>query len=103
VGGRIYEHAGDRVCEWGRVVAWQPPHRVVLSWHPGREPSTAQEVEVTFETDPGGTRVRLVHRGWEALGRAAMETRKSYESGWVGVLAEFAAALTTAHTTGEDA
>ena len=103
VGGRIYERAGVQTSEWGRVVEWQPPHRVVFTWYPGRDPATGQQVEVTFETQRGATRVRLVHRGWEALGAAAMQTRTNYESGWAGVLADFAAALTTAHTTGEGA
>jgi uncharacterized protein YndB with AHSA1/START domain len=96
VGGRIYERAGDRASEWGKVVEWQPPHRVVFSWYPGREPATAQRVEVTFEAEAGGTRVTLVHRGWEALGAAATETRERYDSGWVRVLAEFAASPTSA-------
>jgi uncharacterized protein YndB with AHSA1/START domain len=96
VGGRIYERAGDRTCEWGRVVEWQPPDRVVFSWYPGREPATAQRVEVTFATEAGATRVTLVHRGWEALGAAATKTREAYDSGWIRVLAEFAAALSTA-------
>jgi uncharacterized protein YndB with AHSA1/START domain len=92
VGGRIYERAGDQTREWGRVVEWEPPRRVVFTWHPGREPTTAQEVEVTFETVPTGTRVRLIHSGWETLGRAALETRARYEGGWATVLGDFLAA-----------
>ena len=33
VGGRWYERDANRiVCPWGRVLAWEPPHRVMLSW-----------------------------------------------------------------------
>jgi hypothetical protein len=91
VGGRIFERSRDgATADWGTVKAWEPPGRVVFSWHPGRGPETAQEVEVRFESVADGTRVELVHRGWEALGPKAAETRKDYESGWEGVLGLYA-------------
>jgi hypothetical protein len=40
---------------------------------------------------PGHTRVELEHRGWERLGGQGPESRASYESGWPGTLASFAA------------
>jgi uncharacterized protein YndB with AHSA1/START domain len=88
VGGLVYEVStrGERSV-WGTVLAWEPPHRLVLSWHPGRGPETAQELEVRFLAVVGGTRVELEHRGWEKLGDAALETRGGYEKGWVYVLA----------------
>jgi uncharacterized protein YndB with AHSA1/START domain len=64
------------------VLSWEPPRRFVLSWHPGREPETAQEVEVRFVAVPTGTRVELEHRGWQALGEAAAATRERYAGGW---------------------
>jgi uncharacterized protein YndB with AHSA1/START domain len=83
VGGRVYETRDDGATfEWGRVTAWDPPHRLVLAWYPGREPSTAQEVEITFTAVPGGTRVDLVHRGWEAAGAGARDLREGYDRGW---------------------
>src|SRR6185503_20128896 len=56
VGGEVYEvdDAGVR-CAWGRVLAWEPPHRLVLSWHPGMEPEVAQEVELRFTPRGRGT------------------------------------------------
>lgn len=91
LGGRIYETRDEGAPRlWGTVTAWEPPHRIVFSWHPGRDASTAQEVELRFTDTGGGTRVELEHRGWEVLGERAAEIRNGYESGWAGVLALFA-------------
>jgi uncharacterized protein YndB with AHSA1/START domain len=90
-GGRIYETHGDGSMHlWGTVTAWQPPERIVFTWHPGRDASTAQEIELCFsEISGGGTRVELEHRGWEVLGEMALRTRTGYESGWVAVLERY--------------
>lgn len=86
-GGRIYEISEEGVeSTWGRVTAWEPPRRVAFTWHPGREPDTAQSVEVTFLEVEDGTEVRVEHRGWEALGEEAAETREAYDRGWEPVL-----------------
>lgn len=91
-GGRIYEsHADGSLHLWGTVTEWKPPERVVFSWHPGRDESTAQEVELRFVDLGGRTRVELEHRGWEALGEQAREIRERYHSGWPSVLARFGA------------
>ena len=89
-GGRIYEtHDDDSLFLWGTVTTWEPPHRVVFSWHPGRDAATAQEVELRFSEDGNRTRVELEHRGWEALGERAASARESYQTGWPGVLTKF--------------
>lgn len=92
-GGQIVERTrGGAEHVWGTVTAWEPPGRVVFTWHPGRAAETAQEVEVTFEADAGGgTRVTLVHGGWERLGEGAAEQRDRYVSGWKLVLERYAA------------
>jgi uncharacterized protein YndB with AHSA1/START domain len=91
-GGRIYEtHKDGSIHLWGTVTAWEPPTRLVFSWHPGREAATAQEVELRFSKRGSGARIALEHRGWEILGDKAEETRNAYESGWVGVLDLFVA------------
>lgn len=88
-GGRLYEVDEDGAeTEWGTVTAWSPPGRVAFTWHPGREPATAQEVEVSFEPHEDGTRIVLVHSGWEALGERGAEVRDDYEKGWRTVLGE---------------
>ncbi|HEX6208953.1 MAG TPA: SRPBCC family protein [Actinomycetota bacterium] len=86
-GGRIYEvHRDGRESEWGRVLVWDPPARVVHSWQPNPERSGTTEVEVRFHEVDGGTRVELEHRGWERLGDEAEALRGEYEGGWVTVL-----------------
>lgn len=89
VGGVIWESSvdGERNV-WGTVSAWDPPRRLAFSWHPGRDASTAQEVEIRFFPDGDGTRVDLEHRGWEALGEEAEATREGYANGWKYVLGE---------------
>lgn len=95
-GGRVYEiHADGRQSEWGRVLAWEPPRRLVCSWYPGRTAETAQELEITFEDDPGGTRVTLLHTGWERLGDQGPATRANYDHGWDGVLKAYIDLSTT--------
>ena len=91
VGGRIYEiQDDDSIHLWGTVAAWDPPARVVFSWHPGRDSDTAQEVELSFEESVAGrTLVELVHRGWERLGERGVEARKAYQTGWPGVLSGY--------------
>jgi uncharacterized protein YndB with AHSA1/START domain len=76
----------------GMVVAWEPPSRVVFTWHPAREPAWATEVEVTFVADDEGTLVSLEHRAWERRPDAE-RVRPSYVEGWSAVLARYQAAL----------
>lgn len=92
-GGRLYE-VGEDGSEhaWGTVTRWEPPRRVAFTWHPGRDPETRQEVEVTFDPVDDGTRVQVVHTGWERLGEKAAETREAYGPGWEFVLGRFAGA-----------
>jgi uncharacterized protein YndB with AHSA1/START domain len=91
-GGRIYETDGDGAIHlWGMVTVWEPPARVVFSWHPGRDAATAQEVELRFGKTEDGTLVELEHRDWEVLGEKAAETRSGYDQGWVLVLDRYVA------------
>lgn len=86
-GGEIFELAeNSEKITWGTVLLFEPPSRLIFSWHPGRDSETAQEVEVRFDSIDSGTRVSLEHRGWEALGDDAEQIRDQYVSGWDHVL-----------------
>jgi uncharacterized protein YndB with AHSA1/START domain len=90
VGGRIVEVLKDgSQSEWGRVLVWEPFHKVSFHWYPGRAPDTAQEVTVTFSESSGGSTVELVHTGWETLGPLAQASRDGYDTGWDFVLAKY--------------
>jgi uncharacterized protein YndB with AHSA1/START domain len=90
VGGRLFETARDGTQHtWGTLLAWEPPTRFAMTWHPGRTPSTEQHLEVTFAATPAGTVVRLVHTGWERLGTGGQAERDSYGRGWDYVLGFF--------------
>ncbi|MGZ8782071.1 MAG: SRPBCC domain-containing protein [Gaiellaceae bacterium] len=82
VGGRLYEITDEGEQDWGTVLAWEPPGRLVLDWQIGTAAGT--EVEVTFTPEGPGSRVVLEHRGFEAL-----DPRDRYESGWDIVLAPY--------------
>jgi uncharacterized protein YndB with AHSA1/START domain len=95
VNGRLYERiAGGEEVSWGEVLVWEPPHRLVFTWHPSREPQGATEVEVRFSAEGSGTVVELEHRGWEALGERATEASARYDTGWDFVLREYAKSVT---------
>jgi uncharacterized protein YndB with AHSA1/START domain len=93
VGGRVFErHSDGGEGEWGRVLAWEPPNRFAMTWHPGHDPSQATELEVRFAAEGDGTRVDLEHRGWEILGARAPEARSGYDAGWGEVLGHYVTA-----------
>ncbi len=70
---------------WGRVLSWSPPAGFSMTWHPGRPADPHTVVEISFAAEGDSTRVRLVHRGWEALGATALAARDSYDGGWQSV------------------
>lgn len=90
--GRIVERSvdGDE-CVWGSVLAWEPPQRLVFTWHPGRGPEESTEVEVRFLADEHGTRVEIEHRDWDRLADGeARRTGYTGPSAWGYVLDHFA-------------
>lgn len=89
VGGELYEIDEDGTrCPWGRVVVWNPPALLAFTWHPGSDPALAQDIEVRFVGDGKGTRVTLVHSGWQKLGDKGTAAREGYGEGWAVVLGE---------------
>ena len=61
-----------------------------MTWHPGRDKETAQEIEVRFASEGAGTRVEIVHTGWERGGADVGEQMANYDRGWGTVLERFA-------------
>jgi uncharacterized protein YndB with AHSA1/START domain len=89
-GGRFFELAKNGAEHtWGTILVWDPPARIVHTWHPGRGEGTSQEVELTFTSERDGTRVELVHTGWERLRDRMTGTLASYETGWGVVLERY--------------
>jgi uncharacterized protein YndB with AHSA1/START domain len=99
-GGRCYTEQVDGTdCDWGSVLVWEPPKRVVITWQITPtwqyEPDLARssEVEITFTPEaPGMTRVDLEHRCLERHGAAAPDLKTSLQGpgGWPILLQEFA-------------
>lgn len=97
VGGRWVERDADgHETQWGQVLVWAPPGRLVLAWQLNREmrfdPDLITEVELTFAAaDGGGTDVRLEHRNLERFGQDGAKWIASIGGGWSQKLGEFAA------------
>jgi uncharacterized protein YndB with AHSA1/START domain len=101
VGGNIIDRGTDgSECRWARILAYDPPRRVVFSWDIGptwqveSDPGHTSEVEVTFtEETPDRTRVELEHRhidrhgpGWESVRDGI-----GHDEGWPLYLDRYAA------------
>jgi uncharacterized protein YndB with AHSA1/START domain len=96
VGGRIFERTPAGVeHDWGEVLEWEPPGRLVYLWHIAADRSDATEVEIRFTPGEGGTEVTILHRGWERLGSTGPERRARNEQGWAGLIPHFIAAAGT--------
>lgn len=102
VGGRWYERGDDgSTCDWGEVLVWEPPSRLVLAWDITADwqydPNLKTEVEVRFiiETQDR-TRVELQHRRLDRFGARRAEMRRIFdtEGDWGQLLAAFARVAT---------
>ena len=100
VGGHVYDRGVDgSECRWARVLAYEPPHRFVISWDVSvqwrleTDPDKTSEVEVRFvELDGDHTRVELEHRNIERHGPGWEEMRDAVGSpgGWPAGMRAFA-------------
>jgi uncharacterized protein YndB with AHSA1/START domain len=92
VGGAIVDRGVDgSECRWARILAFDPPTRVIFSWDIGptwqleTDPASASEVEVRFVAESADrTRVELEHRhldhhgpGWQSVHDGVAE-----DQGW---------------------
>jgi uncharacterized protein YndB with AHSA1/START domain len=104
VGGRIYDRGVDgSECQWARVLAYDPPERVVFSWDISprwqieSDHEKSSEVEVRFISEtPERTRVELEHRNLDRHGEGWEGARDGVgsEGGWPLYLHRFAELLT---------
>ena len=102
VGGRVYDIGTDgSECHWARVLAYEPPARVVISWDISpqwqieTDPERTSEVEVRFTSEtPDRTRVELEHRNLDRHGEGWEQMREAVDSpgGWGQGLKRFAEA-----------
>jgi uncharacterized protein YndB with AHSA1/START domain len=105
VDGRWYERGVDGTeCEWGKVLVYEPPGRLVMTWQLNSDfkfdpdLSHASEVEVRFTESGGQTTVDFEHRYIERLGAGADDLAKSVSSdgGWPAILDLYAKAAAAA-------
>ena len=103
VGGGIYDRGVDgSECRWARVLAYEPPDRVVISWditpqwQIETDPGKSSEVEVQFIAEtPERTRVVLEHRNLDRHGDGWEGVREGVhgDQGWPLYLDRFAARI----------
>lgn len=101
VGGHVYDRGVDgSECRWARVLAYEPPHRVVISWDIDPQwrietnPDRTSEVEIRFVAEsPERTRVELEHRKLDRHGAGWQGERDVVrsEGGWPLYLQRFRA------------
>lgn len=98
-GGRCYERGPHGfACDWGRVLAWEPPQRLAFTWQidydrlPQPNPERASEVEVGFAAAAGGSHLVLEHRCFERHGEEGVGYRAALagERGWPYILDRYA-------------
>jgi uncharacterized protein YndB with AHSA1/START domain len=103
VGGHLYDRGVDGTeCRWARVLVYEPPNRVVISWDISpdwqieMDPAKTSEVDVRFIAEtPERTRVELEHRKLDRHGDGWEQARDAVDSegGWPLYLQRFAERL----------
>jgi uncharacterized protein YndB with AHSA1/START domain len=103
VGGRIFERTTTGAeHDWGEILEWEPPTRLVYRWHLRVDRADATEVEIRFlAADAGATRVEIEHRGWERLGALGEARRDGNYAGWGSLLPHFVALCAMASASGD--
>jgi len=89
--GTFRERSRDgREVELGRVLTWQPPHRLTLDFYLGTGTAQPTSVEVTFEPEEAGTQVTIIHRpGPESENLWSLRAHV-FDKSWDSVLAALA-------------
>ncbi|MFT5065395.1 MAG: hypothetical protein ACJAWC_001181 [Yoonia sp.] len=88
-GGKITEKLRDGTsATWGTVTHWSPGNRIDINWHVGRGADEATQVTVMFTSIDTGTRVDLIHSGFDSHRDTAMASLANYTAGWDLVLGQ---------------
>ena len=96
--GRWYEVGVDgSTCDWGAILAYDPPRRLTLEWRIGgtwvieSDPAAISEIDVTFTPEGDATRVTLEHRHLDRhTASEALKEAIASEGGWNGLLKAYA-------------
>ena len=104
-GGRCYTEQEDgSEADWGRVLEWSPPHKLLIAWQIthewGFQPDLAKasEVEVSFiAVSPKTTRVELEHRHFERQGAGGDVMRAAVDApnGWTTIMSLYQGRVTS--------
>jgi uncharacterized protein YndB with AHSA1/START domain len=104
-GGRVFDRGEDgSEFQWARVLAFEPPDRVVISWDLNpqfqieSDPAKTSEVEMRFIAEgPERTRVELEHRQLDRHGEGWPSIRDAVdgEGGWPLYLQRYAGLITS--------
>jgi uncharacterized protein YndB with AHSA1/START domain len=90
VGGTASERVKGEWVAWADIFEYDPPHGFAMRWHVNAE-NPATELRLRFEPDGNGTRVELVHAGWESYPDGGARESVGYTSGWEVVLGHYTA------------
>jgi uncharacterized protein YndB with AHSA1/START domain len=99
--GQWYELGVDGSrCDWGAVLAYEPPHRLVVEWRISgnwgfeTDPDAVSEIEVRFAPEGDATRVTLEHRNLDRHSAAeALREAVGSDGGWPGLLQLYSEAV----------
>jgi uncharacterized protein YndB with AHSA1/START domain len=107
-GGRWYERDVDgSECDWGTVLVWDPPRRLVLTWQIGGDwafhADQASEIEVSFTAQGDRTHVMLEHRYIERHAGTAEQLLAgvSRPGGWSGLMELYRDAVVSSDSAAE--
>jgi len=66
-GGRVFERTrSGEERDWGSVIEWDPPSHLKLAWRPDKPGDRRPSVDVEFQVEADGTRVTVIHTGWDS-------------------------------------
>lgn len=104
--GRCYERGPHGFeCDWGRVLTWDPPYRILFTWQispnrvPEPNPEKVSEIEVLFKEEKNKTNITFIHRDFEKHGENAESYKQLLESpqGWPFILNKYKEQVSAKH------